>query len=246
MSILRIDGASLECVEQISSKLKEIGNIDRFSVFFEDIPAKYSDIPSYYLNEDGRWRDKKTTYLLILESLESDQEVWIEGATCGYGGTGPGATIEILQILGVRMDFNRITTEKVIEHENVNLEHDLNFIIRQKADDYEVSDLNNEKLMKVMMKFKNPYDKWTAKDTLRILGYFQPLRHFGDSGSESYYFRTPYDTTQEMSKYATNNVLTLHKRLSNIAIESIDQLIRQIAHEYHAEVITRKYERTPQ
>lgn len=45
-----------------------------------------------------------------------------------------------------------------------------------------------------------------------------------------------------------NNVLTLYEDegLSKIGIEAIDQLIIQIAHEYHTEVITRKYEWTPQ
>lgn len=244
MPILRIDGTSLECVEQIAFRLKEIGNIDRFSVFIEDVPSKYSNVRGVYLTDDVQWHEKNTTYLLILGCRDSEQEVWIEGATCGYSGTGPSSTIEILQLLGVRMDFNRITTEKVIELDNVTLEHDLNFIIRQNHEHIGFSDLDNEKLMKVMMKFKNPESKWNAKDMLRMLGHFEPLRQAGGSKSESYYFRTTYDTTQELSKYATNNILTIHERLNKIDVENIEQLINQIADEFQAEIIIRKYERT--
>ncbi|UVI32004.1 hypothetical protein [Paenibacillus spongiae] len=245
MSVLRIDGASLECVEKVIRHLEDIGNIERFSVFSENIPEPYKDVSNCYISH-GQRNEIKTAYSLILECLDSDQEVWIEGAACGYSGTGPNCTIEILQILGVRMDFKRIISEKWIQNEEVVLEHDLNLIIRQRNKDQEDADLNNEKLIKVMMKFKNPFDKWKSKEMLKMIGCIQPLRLFGGNEAESYYFRVPYHTVQEMSKHTTSNVLTLHERLENIDVEHLNNLIQQIGYEHNAEMTSRIYERAPQ
>ncbi|MFD1955349.1 hypothetical protein ACFSL6_14500 [Paenibacillus thailandensis] len=246
MSVLRIDGTSPECVEQVIRQLEDIGNIRRFSVFSQDIPQRYSDVPGFYITEDGERYENNSSYRLILECAESERAVWIEQAASGDEETETNGTVEILQILGVRMDYSRIAAERTILNENAQVEHNLNFIIRQKQTDDGPDDLSNEKLMKVMMKFDRPYDKWKTKEMLRMFGRIEPLRGLGGEEAEIYYFRTPFDTKQELPHCATNNVLTLHKRLEGADVETIHKLVQQIAEEHRAEITTRIYEKTPQ
>lgn len=246
MSVLRIDGTSLECVEQVKRHLANIGNIRRFSLFAEDIPQPYADVPGCHINGSGERAEIKSAYRLILECLESDREVWIEQAAYGDEETRSSGTVEILQIFGVRMDYSRIAAGITIVNEDVQAEHNFNFIMRHKPGEDEANDLSSEKIMKVMMRFDRPHDKWKAKEMLTMFGNIEPLRRYGGEEAETYYFRTPYDTRQELPGCATNNVLTLHRRLEGSDVETIHKLVQQIAEENRAEITTRIYEKTPQ
>lgn len=244
MSVMRIEGTSPECVKQVMRNLAEIGNIVRFSYFAGDIPSPYANVPGIEINEDGEQHEKLTSYRLILHGLDSNLQVWIELAAYKDEYTSSDGAVEILQLLGARTDFSKVASGAFIQEEAVQVEHHLNYIIRQKQCEDEADDLTNEKLMKVMMRFSNPYDRWKTKEMLALFGRFEPLRLYGGEEAETYYFRMPFNTKQELSHCATNNVLTLHRRFEGSDAETMRKLAMQIAEERLADITTRLYEKT--
>ncbi|QAY65235.1 hypothetical protein [Paenibacillus protaetiae] len=243
MSILRIDGTSPECAAQAIRHLEDIGNIRGFSLFAGDVPQPYANVPGLYIGDDGKPRDKRSDYRLILLSADLERQVWIELADWSTNEAAPDYAAEIVQLLGVRANFGRLNS---ITDAAASPAHHFNFIARFAPEGEESSDLNSGKVMKVTMRFTNPAHKQHAKEQLHLLGQLQPLREFGGEEAEIYYFRSSFDTKQELSRCATNNVLTLHPRYSLPDVETIHKLVLQIAEQHDAEVTARIYEKLPQ
>ncbi|WP_434510092.1 hypothetical protein [Desulfitobacterium sp. AusDCA] len=107
-----------ETKEFVRSILPLISDICKFQVFRE---AKDSSFVSI---EDGI----ETRYTFILED-EKGNEVWLN-TLCGYGGGSPRETVAILQLLGIREDFDILVEgNDHIVVENLQPNHSLNFLI---------------------------------------------------------------------------------------------------------------------
>jgi hypothetical protein len=245
MEIIRHSADPHSTVKYIKSNLKFIGNITSYEVYFndEEVPEMYRNVPDVYVYE-GERKIQSITYNLILRDDENEREIWLSGANCGYSGSGPSATIQILQLLGIKFDYDRISNEKKIIEDNLVPYYDLNIVVFRPKD---MLYLHREKLLKVKMSFKTADKKYKAKEALEQIGYIQPLRnlradHDMVDDIDTYYFRDlPYSTEKEWAEYATNNALTLNRPYLKVDDESIKEIIENIGYTYNANFEIKTY-----
>lgn len=238
MQIIRYAADPHSTVKYVKTNLEFIGNITSFEVYFDsdDIPKMYRNVPDVYVH-DGKRENQTHDYSLILRDNEAEKETWLSGANCGYGGSGPGATTQILQLLGVKFDYNRISEEKKIIENDLIVHHDLNILILRPRDG---RSLRTEKIMKVKMSLNTAADKYKAKQALKQIGYVQPLRGEYDDNIE--FGKLPYSTENEWAEYATNNTLTLNRAYEKINDETIKEIIELICFNRSARFEIKKYD----
>lgn len=211
-----INGDSLKCVDKIYDRLYEIPKIKYISVYFrrDDIPSKYKGRVA--VEELDRLGEAYTTdYQLILYNENKEEEVLVESANCGYGGTGPYATDSILQILDIKIDYGIIYEKKKIEMLEVNQYHDLGVFVS-----------NIDKPLIIRAKFKSAYSKWDTMKKLFILGTRGGL----PKEIENRCFNTSYNYLfdKELENYKTNNLLIIDEGLKRIGHEGIEIVIEKI------------------
>lgn len=234
MEVIRYSSDPLNTVKYIKENLGFIEDVTDFEVYShdEDIPDVYRNVPDvYFINR--RREEQPKTYKFILRNRK--QEVWLSGPTCGYGGIETEATIEILKLLGVKYDYEKIPREKKIVERNVLVRHDLNLLVCRR----ENWDSPREKLFKVKMSFKSAERKFKAKSALRQIGDFETLdvliksRIFDEV--DAYYFRDlDYSTEQETEPYATNTVFIANQLYSKVPTDLIHEIIEDICKRYAA------------
>lgn len=61
------------------------------------IPGIYRNVPDIYESE-GKMEIGTMNYTLIVRADEDEYEILLNGANCGYGGSGSSATTQILQV----------------------------------------------------------------------------------------------------------------------------------------------------
>jgi len=239
MRILRFEGSSNACVKFVKSILPILGNITSFEVYQhqKDIPDKYKDVPCSYVY-NGERSDVKKNYHFVMRNDDSKIELWLNGCNCGYGGTGPNATIQVLQLCGVKIDYDIICQEQQIKLDYIETHHDLNLIIYEPMD---IMDFNLRKRLKVSMKFKTAYEKWKAKEMLNTIGTFQPLRDVEREYEEKFYFRLPYSTEKEWADYTTNNSLILDHELNRLTNKQLSHFVQRIGWNLGAEIQIETY-----
>jgi hypothetical protein len=226
-----------EPIEFVRGMLQIVGNIKSFEIYYvnepEKIPQQYK-VP--YTDEYGT---RNHQYNLILK-FDDDQELWIVNATCGYGGSGPGRTKEILQLCGVKMDYSIIADEEQRQIiREVTPHHDLNFVVMRPLDEYSHK---KEKLFKISMTFEKAHKKWLVKDILEALGHINPLRDEDPERIEEYYFRhLKYSTEHEWAGYRTNNSLTLKRQLRQIDTETVINLFQDICYDHNVKHEVHEY-----
>ncbi|WP_066066195.1 hypothetical protein [Neobacillus soli] len=247
MEIIRYCADPHSTVKYIKANLEFIDNITSFEVYFndEDIPEVYRNVPDVYVY-DGKRESQNRNYTLILRDDENEKEFWFSGATCGYGGSGPSATKQILQILGIKFDYNRISDEKKIIEKNLVSYHDINLMVYRPKN---MLSMRREKILKVKLSFKTAHQKYRAKAALKCIGYIQPLRNLIEEHDmvediDTFYFRDiPYSTEKEWAEYATNNALTLNRIYSKIQDETIKEIIENIGYSFNAKIEIKMYEK---
>lgn len=141
------DGSAFEAREYVISMLKKIGDLESFEIHFDEMyhnPITVNGETYYY------------TCVLI---NDNGDEFYLN-TNCGYGGTGPKCTEDILQLLGFREECE-IFKEKFITRQNINLIHDLNVLF-----------ISNKCTPQEKQRFKleiKPYNAYVRYKTLEIL-----------------------------------------------------------------------------
>ncbi|HDR8250299.1 TPA: hypothetical protein QC119_005180 [Bacillus cereus] len=233
MKVLKFDdGSPHSAVEWVKANIKFMGNISGFEVYQDerDAPEIYRNVPDFYVYEGNR-RDSQRNYHFILRDDEAEIETWLGGCNCGYGGGGPNGTKEILQIVGVKMDYDIISRQSIVKMKGLVPQHDLNFVIFKPLDKLY---FQKEERLNVFFTFKTAYEKWSAKRAFEVLGNVHPLRDVSSIVEELYNAHLPYSTEYEWYDYATNNGVVLSNRLANLSNESLTDLIENIAYKYNA------------
>lgn len=239
MNVFRYNDSSIACVEYVKTVLPHIGNISSFQVYFhdQDIPKQYRNVPDIDVY-DGKVHEMESTYLFIAKNEKEDKELWLTGCTCGYGGTGPSTTQEVLELLGVKIDYSRIYNEKKIILKEITTHHDLNFIV------YNPSTENpyraGMKRFKVESLFEYPDQKWNAKEALKSLGVIKPLRSIEKKSNR--FFSTKYSTDKEHFNYSTNNGLVLGESWSKLDDDVMINLIQDYINNYGGSYQVKKIE----
>ncbi|HDX9641101.1 TPA: hypothetical protein ACGXMH_002921 [Bacillus mobilis] len=233
MEVIKFDnGTSHSVVEWVKANVKFMGNISSFEVYKDecDVPEIYRNVPDFYVYEGNR-QDSQRDYHLILRDDEKEIETWLGGCNCGYGGSGPSATKEILQIVGIKMDYDMISRQSIVKMKGLVPHHDLNFVIFKPLDRLH---FQKEERLNVFLTFKTAYEKWNAKRAFEALGNVHPLRDISSIVEELYDVVLPYSTEHEWYDYATNNGIVLSNQLANLCNESLIELIENIAYKYNA------------
>lgn len=226
------NGSSRSAVEWVKANVEFMGNITSFEVyqFEKDIPNMYKNVPDFYIFNDKR-EDTERSYHFILRDDEAERETWLGGCNCGYGGSGPSATKEILQIVGIKMDYNVISKQSIVKESNLIPHHDLNFIVFKPLDRMHYQ---KEDRLVVKMQFEQAHQKWHAKKMLEVLGYFQPLKGETTSILEATYFADlPFSIEDEWHEYATNNALSLSKPFQSLKNDTLISIIEQIGFNFN-------------
>lgn len=227
--IIRINGSPDVCARRFKGLLGEIGSISGFEVYAEP-PNRYEGITNYTLDE-GDVVQIPSSYGLILKCDEGNQEVWIEGAACGYSGSGASCTAEVLQMLGVRMNYRRINEEEKIIMNEVRSEHKLNFIVR-KCDSITEEE---EIVLKTQLEFETPHDRITAFDYIELFGELTSIESSSQySHREEYYFRESYSAVEGKTKYGTNQILTLGYDFVAFDAKALEVIFKNIAERFNA------------
>lgn len=239
MNVFRYDDTSLGCVGYVKTVLPLIGNISSFQVYFEDhdIPNQYRDVADVDVYK-GEVSKLKSTYLFIARNDKEDTELWLTGCTCGYGGTGPSTTQDVLELLGVKMDYSRIYKEKKIIEKDIITNHDLNFIVYHpsKENPYQAG----EKCLKVTATFDYPDQKWHAKKALMSFGKITPLKSVERKANR--YFSTTHSTEKAHLNYSTNYGLILRDTWSEISEKVLMMAIEEILKNYEGNCKIEKIE----
>ncbi|WP_342543322.1 hypothetical protein MHH33_07005 [Paenisporosarcina sp. FSL H8-0542] len=160
------------------------------------------------------------------------------GGSCGYQGSGPGATKEILQIVGIKMDYNTISKQSIVKRSDLIPQHDLNIVVLKPKNC--IHNRKEERLV-VKMQFEKAHQKWQAKKMLEVLGDFQPLKDESTSILEATYFTDlPYSKEHELYEYATNNGLLLNKPFHSLSNDTLTSIIENIGYKFNAGLYIRE------
>lgn len=201
---------SYEAYDYVKAMLNKIGEVKEFKVFFEDTDP-------YFEIEDGY----KNYYHFILKD-DNENEFWID-TNCGYGGTGPSHTKQILQLVGARGDY-KIDKKRKIHEKNLELNHDLNMLVI--LNDYFNLKEKYRILFRVEARFNNSTSRFKLVEFLEALGNLHP--HILDDVRFSKYFKDYDYVDNSLGQYKVNNILFLSRHLKNISIENLKELLETI------------------
>lgn len=88
-----VSGNSYQVVDRLKKQMPEDAKLNYVTVFFENANFLIT-----------KYRPLSNAVYLVLE-MEDGTEFHIEGANCGYGGSGPHATLGILRIFGIEGSY---------------------------------------------------------------------------------------------------------------------------------------------
>ncbi|MGL4731552.1 MAG: hypothetical protein ACRCW0_08205 [Clostridium sp.] len=211
------DGSPDNIVKHIEYILPMFGNVKEFEVF-----RNYEDTP-YQSVED----DERVKYTFILKD-DNNNEFWIN-SLCGYSGSGPNATLKILQLLGIKQDFN-VCKEGILHIKQRNLKpiHKLNLLIsKDKSSSFSRDE--QEFLFMSTIDFKYAHQKSNFIKALKSLGYMQHVipenRGFFEKADAFDGLVTP---TFEYYYY-TNNIFTFNRVFKGFLSDQIQVILETFA-----------------
>lgn len=210
------NGEPDKTVKYIETILPLIGNIKEFEVF------RYQEDTPYVVTEDG----EKKRYTFILRD-DKENEFWLY-TLCGYHGSGPNATLKILQLLGLKDDFNICEEESThIIKKNLSPVHKLNLIIVQdKAAHYNTEILEYNSLFSI--EFNHASQKQNLLKMLSSLGYIQHIQSNDREFFEKAYLFDDLEVPRYEYYYYTNHIFTLNRKLRDFPSDSVKILIKEL------------------
>lgn len=202
--------SSMDTLEYVKNNLNRMGNIVEFKAF-KDEEHDYYDIIN----------DNKCYYNLIL-SDDNCGEFWLD-SNCGYSGTGPGMTCEILELVGLRGNYGIFSNKKVHEYD-LEPNYDLNVLVVELdySDEYKIDFLSQ-------IKFSNAYERYKLVESLKVLGNVYNLHR--EEGRFNKYFVNS-DVEQGYGEYGVNQILFLDKPLQSKNSKNIRAIIENIVNKH--------------
>lgn len=201
-------GAPLLTRDYVKAILPLIGNISEFEIY-----GSYDATP--YI-EPGKNKDKKYTFILR-DNLEN--EIWLD-TLCGYHGSGPQATIEILQILGLKDDY-KITEKAYIKESNLQPVHCLNLL----AATWDLP--TPKKHFFAAMTFSYAHQLHATKTMLNCFGKLVNYAE-GMYLEDDMLFRPYSSGNKEWADYATNNIYTYNQEFDTFSTDQLRMILENI------------------
>jgi len=195
-----------DSVEYVKAILPLIGNIIEFEIFGNNEETPYKGEEDFYY------------YTFILRD-DKENEIWLK-TLCGYSGSGPSATQEILQILGLKNNYN-ITNRNYIKEVNLLPAHNLNLLITRSFNEA----TEKEHLFWASLSFPYASNLFNAKNILKCFGINNPIR---TDRIGSYGFLEDFISKNEWAKYATNSILTFYNDYNALSQTNLKTIIKVI------------------
>lgn len=210
------DGVPDNTLKYVETILPLIGNIKEFEVFknLEDTP--------YVVQEN----EEKKRYTFILKD-EDDNEFWLY-TLCGYHGSGSYGTLKILQLLGLKEDFEVCEERNIhIEKKNLNAIHRLNLLIVQdKAKGYDDKVIKHNFVISI--DFGYAYQKQGVMNLLNSIGHMNHVLRNERKFYEKSYVFNKLETPEYEYYYYTNHIFTLNRDLRAFSREQVQTLLTTI------------------
>ncbi|MGL5417465.1 MAG: hypothetical protein ACRDAU_17480 [Clostridium sp.] len=192
---------SLEYAKNIINKIDEISS---FEAFNDEKTPYYEDfgIGKYYYN------------FVVRDILGN--EVWFD-TNCGYRGSKPSVTEQILQLFGVRDDYD-LYNKKILKVDNLSLVHNINLVVV----------INNKltkkskKLMFIKVKPNSAKDRYNLLKSLKSIGSFKVY------SNKMIEYEKEFKEVYEDKSFGMNNmnlIYLLDNRLSNLKKEYLKEII---------------------
>lgn len=185
--------------------LPMVGNIMEFTVYRD-----YDKTP---------YRDGNDAFTFILKDNQENQ-IWLR-TLCGYSGSGPSATQEILLVLGLQDDYG--ITERDYFHVT-DLHPSFRFNAQVSKNTHRRV-TNDKPLFWVSCNFENAYQLRNFRNCLKSLGYLNPAR---DQFIEVPSVLKEHQGQIEWADYATNNQLTLVRPFESMNSEHLKEIVQNI------------------
>ena len=201
-------------LEYVKSNLIHMGKIEGFKVYFNE------ENKEYFENVDGL----NYYYNLILFD-DNDNEFWLN-SNCGYSGTGPCTTIEILELVGLRENYN-IFKNKKIEEVNLTPNYDLEVLVVENdflKDEYKIDFV-------LKLNFDNAENRYKLIESLKVLGDMQRLCEDDDRFSKYFTMNENYKR-EYIGEYGLNQVYFLDEVLRNKNLKELKELIEHICNKH--------------
>lgn len=136
------ESGTYESVAYAEKHIAELSSIERISIFFDPMD---SAIENYFLPlEKYRYGDLLSLSIPQMVIHDSDgNEMWLPGCNCGYGGTGPHGSDEVLQLIGVPEELRRkVFSHRVVKYvKSENGDWEVN--VRKSDFDFRLDDLGD-------------------------------------------------------------------------------------------------------
>lgn len=196
-----------EAYDYVKAMIGKMGNIKEFKAFCNDTDP-------YFEIEDGY---KQYYHLILIDDRKN--EFWID-TNCGYSGTGPSFTEQILQLIGARENYN-VEKNKIIHEKNLELNNNLNVLVV-------LNDFYNTKeeykiLFMVEAKFNNAALRFKTFSALETLGEVYS-NSVNDRNFNKYFGGYNY-IDNSSGQYKVNNILFINKHLKNISINHLREIL---------------------
>lgn len=209
---------SLHTLKYVKNNLGYMGEIVGFKAYSNDENKEYFETTNgvdYYYN------------LILFNS--NDSEFWLD-SNCGYSGTGPCITNEILELVGLRQNYN-IFKDKRIEKYNLSPNYELEVLV------VEDNFLKNEYKIDFLLKlnFDNAQDRYKLIESLKVLGYIQPLCEDNDRFNKYFSMNENYER-EYIGEYGLNQIYFLDDILRNKNSKELKELIQHICNKYTKEM----------
>ena len=213
------DGAPDNTIKHVEYILPMISNVKEFEVF-----RNYEDSP-YKSVEDGEVR----RYTFILKD-DNNNEFWFY-TLCGYHGSGPNATLKILQLLGLKEDYNICEEWNThIRQRNLKPIHKLNLLVSQdKSINY--SDDKEEYRFLATIDFKYAYQKNNFIKTLDSFGHLQHVIPENRDFFEKAYAFDELDVPAYEYYYYTNNIFKFNRKFKDFSADQIQIIVEELVKE---------------
>jgi len=209
----------------VKNILPLISNIKEFEVF-----RNCEESPYLVIEDNERLR-----YTFILKD-DMDNELWLY-TLCGYHGSGPNATLKILQLLGVKEDYS-ICEEGMnhIKQRNVKPVHKLNLLTSQDKS-IKYSDDIEEFHFLAEIDFKFAYQKSNFIKALESFGYLQHVTSVDKQFFAMAYVFDELDTPSPAYEYYyyTNNIIKFNQSFKDFSSEQIQIILEALTKHYGGE-----------
>lgn len=195
---------SLKYAKNIVDK---IGNIVKFEAFSEEKTPYYEDfgIEKYYYN------------FIVFD--DEGNEVWFD-TNCGYRGSKPSVTEQILQFFGVRNEYE-IYTKKKIKEENLKVINDLNILVMRNNRNTNI----NKELLMIKIKPNKAKDRYNVIKGLENIGTFKTYEK--KMTEYELRFKSLYEDNS-FGEFGVNKLFFISQSLKELNIEDIKKVFETI------------------